>query len=397
MSQLRLVGFRYHPAIGGAEQFARRLILEIDGRLSVDVVTVVTNDRTDWLSLLIDGVRDTADCYQVDGRDVIALPRWPSEVRRRLRLLMPFYHLPSSPAPQLMARILAPQLEPVAQPAGIVHNVFMGREAFSLGLMEAAARTGTPFVFTPLRHERPLGWSSTAFREIYGRADAVIALSRTEADWLVAHGARPERTSVIGAGPLNDGDASPEPARQAVGPEPFVLFLGQLHAYKGFRVLLDAARQLRDRRDVRFVFAGPDVRQHARIFRDAGPNVIYLASVDDQLRDSLISACSVLCVPSSRESFGIVLVEAWNAGKPVIGGSARATQELIADGQDGFSVPQDASVLAERLRRLLDDDGLARAMGARGKTKVQQRFSWRAIADAHLEIYSRLLAERVPA
>jgi glycosyltransferase involved in cell wall biosynthesis len=171
-----------------------------------------------------------------------------------------------------------------------------------------------------------------------------------------------------------------------------VLFLGQLHEYKGFRVVLEAARLLPD---VRFVLAGPDVRHHARAI--SGPNVTYLPSVEDNLRDSLLTACTVLCVPSSRESFGLVLVEAWNAGKPVIGGPAAATRELITDGVDGWSVPQDASVVADRLRRLLDDPALAQRMGASGKQNVNARFAWPTIANAHLEIYSRLLAERVPA
>ena len=60
---LRLVGFRYHPAIGGAEQHARRLLLEIGDRLTVDVATVVTANRTDWLRLLIAGVRDREERY----------------------------------------------------------------------------------------------------------------------------------------------------------------------------------------------------------------------------------------------------------------------------------------------------------------------------------------------
>jgi glycosyltransferase involved in cell wall biosynthesis len=392
MSQLRLVGFRYHPAIGGAEHLARRLVREIGDRMAVDVVTVVTSNRSDWLRLLVEGVRDAPESYEVDGRQVRALARWPAALRRRLRALVPLYHVPGSPVPSLMGRMLAPYLADAVLSADIVHNVFMGREAFSLGLMVAAKRAGKPFVFTPLRHERPLGWSSPAFRELYRDADAVIALSRTEAEWLIAHGARPERLSVVGAGPLNDEHATPEPARRVVGRDPFVLFLGQLHEYKGFRVVLEAGRLLPD---VRFVLAGPDVRDHARAI--AGTNVMYLPSVDDELRDSLLTACTVLCVPSSRESFGLVLVEAWNAGKPVIGGPAAATRELITEGVDGWSVPQDASVVADRLRRLLDDPALAQRMGASGKRNVNARFAWPAIARAHLEIYSRLLAERVPA
>ena len=176
-----------------------------------------------------------------------------------MKALAPFYHLPGSPVPSIMAGLLTPALADAAADASIIHNVFMGREPYSLGLMRAAHRRGIPFVFTPLRHRRPLGWSSPAFRELYRRSDAVVALTRTEAAWLVAHGARAESVSVIGAGPLSDPSATAALARQAVGAERIVLFLGQLHTYKGFQTVLSAAARLRDLRHVRFVFAGPDV------------------------------------------------------------------------------------------------------------------------------------------
>jgi glycosyltransferase involved in cell wall biosynthesis len=259
--------------------------------------------------------------------------------------------------------------------------------------MIATHKAGLPFVFTPLRHERPLGWSSPAFQQLYLESDAVIALTRTEADWLIAHGARAERVSVIGAGPLSDAGASPTAARRLLGEDAIVLFLGQLHSYKGFETVLRAAEAMRDRRGVRFVFAGPDIRGHAKRFEHAPANVTYLAAVDDALRDSLLQACTVLCVPSSRESFGLVLVEAWSAGKPVIGGPAAATRELIDDGVDGWSIPQQPDALVQRLTQLLDDPARARQMGAAGKTKVDQRFSWSAIADAHLAVYSRLVSK----
>jgi glycosyltransferase involved in cell wall biosynthesis len=388
---LRMVGFRYYPAVGGAENLARRLIRELGDRMTVDIVTLATRNRSDWLRTLIDGDRAAEEGYEVDGRPVRALGPWPEDVRRDLRLLAPTYHVPFGPAPSLMGRRLAPALADVATGADIIHNVFMGREAFSLGLLLAAARARTPFVFTPLRHARPFGWSSPAFRELYRRSDAVIALTGSEAQWLIDHGARRDTVSVIGGGPLNDPDASAAPALKVVGDARIVLFLGQLHSYKGFETLLAAAQRLADRRDVRFVFAGPDVRGHARQFAKAGSNVVYLSSVDDDMRNSLLKACSVLCVPSARESFGLVLLEAWSCGKPVIGGPAAATRELIDDGVDGWSVPQDPAILARRLTQLLDDPALAQQMGLRGKRKVDEQFSWKAIANAHLALYSRLL------
>jgi len=389
-SDVRLVGFRYHPAIGGAEQYARRLLREIGDRLAIDVATVVTANRTDWLRLLIGGVRDQEERYEVDGRTVRALPRWRPATRRRLNLLRPLYHVPRSPVPSLMGRILMGELTGVTQGASIIHNVFMGREAFSLGLLLATRRAGGRFVFTPLWHQRPFGWSSPAFLELYGAADRVIAMTNGEADWLRAHGARKDNIRVIPIGPMNDPSAPAAPARELLGDRQIVLFLGQLHDYKGYRELLAVAARFTDRRDVLFVFAGPDIRGHARIFSHAPANVRYLPSVDDATRNALLQACAVLCVPSSRESFGLAAIEAWACGKPVIGGPAAATRELIEDGIDGWAVTQDPTAIEVRLRTLLDDPQLAQRMGAQGRAKVQARFTWPSIAAAYLRVYEEL-------
>lgn len=384
---LRLIAFRYFPAVGGAEQLARRLLLEIGDRLNADVVTVVTDNRSKWLRLLIDGERAIDTTYEVDGRRVTALRSWSRATQARMRLLAPFYHLPWSPAPSAMAALLAPELERVVRGAGLVHNVFMGREAFSLGSLLASHRLRLPFVFTPLRHERPLGWNSPAFKQLYRQSDAVIALTNAERSSLIGHGAPADRTHVIGLGPSNDPHASPDEAGELVGAGKIVLFLGQLHRYKGFEALIAAARVLENRRDVRFVFAGPDVRGHARAFSTAPANVQYLSRVDQSMRDSLLQACTLLCVPSSRESFGAVLVEAWSCGKPVIGGPAAATRELIDEGVDGWTVAQHGRAIAATLTRLLDDDALCRRAGEAGRAKVAARFSWPAIARRYLEIY----------
>ena len=68
--RLKLVGFRYAPAFGGAENYSRRLMCQIGSRLDVSVVTVLTRQRTDWLGALIEGERDQPERYEVDGREV---------------------------------------------------------------------------------------------------------------------------------------------------------------------------------------------------------------------------------------------------------------------------------------------------------------------------------------
>ena len=396
MKHLRLTAFRYAPAIGGAENYSRRLMCEFGEGLEVDVVALLKSQRTDWLNALIDGERDEPERYEIDGRKVTALGRWPAEVRRKMRALVPLYHLPNSFAPAAMGKLLTPHLAFIGKDTEVVHNVFMGREAFSLGVMLATHAAGRPFVFTPLRHQRPLGWTSPAFRRLYRESEAVIALTNGEADWLRGQGAPSGRLHVIGIGPQNDPEASTELAARAVpGGKKIVLFIGQLHAYKGVRALLRAAALMRSRADVVFVFVGPDVRGMGREFERAGPNVRWLGTVDNATRDSLLNACAILCAPSSRESFGSVIIEAWASGKPVVGGPAAATRELIDDGVNGWTVPQEPAVIADRLKKLLDDPALAAQMGARGNEKVARYFSWKTIAEAHLGVYGRALETRL--
>ncbi|ONF96441.1 glycosyltransferase family 4 protein [Sphingomonas jeddahensis] len=85
---------------------------------------------------------------------------------------------------------------------------------------------------------------------------------------------------------------------------------------------------------------------------------------------------AVFALPSSKEGFGIVYLEAWARGLPVIGSRHGGAGEVIADGVDGFTVdPTDIQALAARLRELLDDPELAARMGATGRAKVERQYS----------------------
>jgi glycosyltransferase involved in cell wall biosynthesis len=99
-------------------------------------------------------------------------------------------------------------------------------------------------------------------------------------------------------------------------------------------------------------------------------------------------------VPSARESFGSVVIEAWAAGRPVVGGPAEATRELIDDGVDGFTVAQRPAEVAAHLRQLLENPALADRMGEAGRRKVEDRFQWPALARAHIDVYRSVLERR---
>lgn len=107
-----------------------------------------------------------------------------------------------------------------------------------------------------------------------------------------------------------------------------------------------------------------------------GDRVDLPGAVDRAALDAAYRAGAVFALPSSKEGFGIVYLEAWAAGLPVVGSRFGAAGEVIDDGVDGYTIdPEDGASLTGALRILLDDPARAAAMGAAGLAKVTARYS----------------------
>jgi glycosyltransferase involved in cell wall biosynthesis len=356
----------------------------------VRVLTQWDATRTDWL--LGTTLRSPAGEreYEVDGVPVtrVALP---AQARWGLLPWVAAYPLLQGPANRHIAAALERALEPRAAGADLVHNCRIGREGLSLASLRIARARGVPFVFTPVHHPRWGGWLHRHYHDIYRQADAVIALTEPERRMLVALGVDERRVFVTGMGPvLAEGAEAPRfRDGHGVGRAPMVLFLGQKYPYKGLAVLLQAAREVwRSHPEARFVFLGPRTAYSRKLFAGAtDARIVERDAVDLQVKTDALAACDVLCVPSTQESFGGVFTEAWAMGRPVVGGDIPAVREVIADGDDGFLVPQDPRMIADRLRTLLDDAGLRARMGERGRAKVEARWTWARLAERTLDVY----------
>ena len=228
--------------------------------------------------------------------------------------------------------------------------------------------------------------------DLYRRADHLVALTHAEQRTLVDLGVDPNDVTVTGTGPVLAPEGDGERFRRRHGIEgPVVLFLGQHFRYKGFMALLAAAPAVWRRvPDATFVFAGPAVGRSDRAFRRTDERVRRLGPVDLQTKTDALAACTVLCVPSIQESFGGVFTEAWSFGRPVVGGDIPPVREVVDEGVDGFLVDQRAGDIAERLVWLLDHPADAARMGAAGRRKVEERYSWPALAAATERIYESL-------
>lgn len=146
-----------------------------------------------------------------------------------------------------------------------------------------------------------------------------------------------------------------------------------------------------------FLVVGPETDYSRQLFAQHGnlPGVLNLGAVSDDARLDALNACDCLVLPSAGEAFGIVFLEAWIVGKPVIGPRTAAVSTLIHHGQDGWLVPlEDPIAIARAVRRWVDSPTLARQMGENGRRQVLLRYTSARIADAVEGIYLRTLRAR---
>jgi len=168
---------------------------------------------------------------------------------------------------------------------------------------------------------------------------------------------------------------------------------------KGLRYLLEAVAKLRTERHVELVVigrlreGGPSARIIDQLgLRDA---VTFVTGVPEERIIELYSEAELAIVPSLYEGFSLPAIEAMSCGVPLVATTGGALPEVVgADGDTALLVPPgDSDALAARIRTALDDPELRAAVGARGRQRVIDRWTWRHTAVGTVEQYRALLAE----
>ena len=237
---------------------------------------------------------------------------------------------------------------------------------------QAARAAGAAFVETPLVHPgQAFSGDGAADIARYARDDAVIGLTEWEAGWYRAHGARRAFATGVGAILADVPDRAPDPAT--------VLFVGRKERYKGYDALRAAAPLVwRERPDAKFLvigqrrFLGPAPLSDARW---SEPGIV------SEARKAEAYACAtMLAMPSDHETFGHTYLEAWCAGRPVIAGDIAPLREVVREGIDGLHAKNEPHAIADAILAVLGDPARATAMGAAGRARARERFTWPAIA-----------------
>jgi glycogen(starch) synthase len=244
----------------------------------------------------------------------------------------------------------------------------------------------------------------TALRVGLKQASAVTACSQfTLQDARSRFGLRSDKGEVIFNGVILDSHSESEPEvsvtlkmTESVNIDGrYVLALGRVVEKKGFDLLIRAFARAKD--------AHPDV---VLAIGGAGPSLSDLRKLSEELgiadRVQLLGRLSrsdvaarmehaeIFVMPSRVEPFGIVILEAWRAGRALISTSRGGPPEFVTDGQTGLLVdPFDTSALAAALDRLLSDPAYGESLGRAGQRSVEN-FDWSRIGERYQQVYSEV-------
>ena len=126
-------------------------------------------------------------------------------------------------------------------------------------------------------------------------------------------------------------------------------------------------------------------------------NVTIIPGIDPQSSDlpNAYHAADLFVLPSLHEPFGIVVVEAWAAGLPVVASRVGGLADLIVDGQDGYLFDvRDRHDLTSTVSRVLKTSAAELApMVSRARNKAETEYSWDRVTEQLLEIYSEVSSD----
>jgi glycogen(starch) synthase len=175
-----------------------------------------------------------------------------------------------------------------------------------------------------------------------------------------------------------------------------LLCLGRLHAQKGFDLALSALAAIIDRFSrVRLTIAGdgperPALERQASELKLTGV-VDFVGWVSPDNVPELLNTATIVLMPSRRESFGLVALEAGLMARPVIATRVGGLPEVVAHEETGLLVQSENSrALAEALVFLLTHPRQAAQMGRAGRRRAQDIFSWEHCVDAYDALYRKL-------
>jgi glycosyltransferase involved in cell wall biosynthesis len=236
-------------------------------------------------------------------------------------------------------------------------------------------------------------YTARPFRSLLRSADGVFVQTERELNAVLDLGVHPDRSHLQGLGvdsnECTGGDRSRARADWDLTESEIVIgHLANNSAEKGTVDLVRASERLWSRdQQFRLVLAGPEMPSFRRFISGVqSDRITRLGWLSDQARRDFFAGIDVLVLPSRSDSFGLVLLEAWANGVPVVVYRAGGPAELVRHGIDGLQAAcGDVESLADQLERMIIDADLRAECGFRGRERVNREFRW----DDKLELFRK--------
>ncbi|MDQ6686416.1 MAG: glycosyltransferase family 4 protein [Actinomycetota bacterium] len=232
-------------------------------------------------------------------------------------------------------------------------------------------------------------------RRVARRLDHILTVSESSRrDIARDFGVDPARVQVI---PLGVDDGFVPPAKTRV-PGRIMAMASADGPMKGIATLLEAFAKLRTERDVELLLVcrPKSGGRTERLIEELGirDHVRFVNGISEAELVELMGSAEVACVPSLYEGFSLPTAELMACETPLVVSRAGAIPEVVgADGECADLVtPGDVGELEVALAALLDNPARRTAMGRAGRVRVQEKFSWRAVAAATAASYDGVVA-----
>ena len=196
--------------------------------------------------------------------------------------------------------------------------------------------------------------------------------------------------------PENDGAVLAEYGLTETPAHTALLYAGRLVRWKGVEYLIRALPLIAPTSTPLWIAGEGTYEDELRALAaklGVTERVHFLGRVEQPKLAALYRSCATLVATSFvNETFGMALCEAMACGAPVVASDFGGFREVVLDGETGLLVrPQDPDDLARKINMLLADRALAARMGEAGMQRVNDLFSWRAVADRLEEVYRCLV------
>jgi glycogen(starch) synthase len=313
------------------------------------------------------------------------------------------------PGTKTLLQTMAERLPPLSKidealnclnrPVDVVHGFNISWEHAMMVGWRYAYRNGIPYMASPLAHlgtnsRDRVALNSTMVHQRYmlSTADMLLTNTSIEAQGLQSRGVHTVNVAVAGPG-VDIPESVAEFPESSERWKPYVLFIGRASYDKGALHAVQAVLRLQERGSrIHLVMIGQETEEFHQFYENLSDSekryVHVLGFVEENLKHAYLRDALALLLPSRTDSFGIVLLESWLYGRPVIAAEAGGIPGVVDNGKNGILVPfGDIPSLANAIQLLIEDRELNSILGENGRQKLLANFTWEAVTDKVISAY----------